>query len=170
MKLRTLITATIACALPMAALAAPQTRVWTSPCSTGSVDEGSQGSYAFTNSTFGYATSSTTLQTLFERVNVSNTSDIGLNPDQPGWTTLELGYVDNNGQQQVSATLYQVTPATGLITAIATATSVDSATPGIVTTPILATMDFSNFLYYVSIGVSRNTSIASPKCNTIRIY
>jgi hypothetical protein len=101
------------------------------------------------------------------RYNVTNTTG----QEIATWSTLELGYLENSNNAQVSASLYQVDPCSGLRTLICTVTSVNSAVPICRTTCTFDNpIDFGNFLYYVEVIVSRTNNMVNPTANTLRIF
>lgn len=149
--------------LPLAA----QTGTWTAVASTGALDESAAGAYAVGGAVLGHTGGS--LTTLVARYNVTNTYGGG-SDDTPPWTRFELGYFDNSASGQVTARLYRVDPCTGAPLLICTVPSVDSTTPDCDTCTITAGFDFSQYLYYVEVTISRTSSAATPTARTLRIY
>lgn len=150
-------------ALPLAA----QTGTWTAIPSTGAIDESSLGAYSMNGPNLSHVAGS--LTPIVARYNVTNTYGGG-DDDTPPWTRLELGYFDNSVGGQVRATLYRVDPCTGNQIAICTVVSADN--PGSTCLPcsITAGIDFSQFLYYVEVLVTRNAAGVTPIARTLRIY
>jgi len=164
-KLIVLAVALIALAgLPLAA----QTGTWTAVASTGVVDESAAGIYAFGSTNLGY-NGAGSVAPIVARYNVTNTLGGGVS-DTPPWTILELGFFDNNVGSGVSATLFRVSPCTGVPTAICTASSFDNATStcNFCQFPP-TTFNFAANLYYVEVRVSRNAVALNPQALTLRI-
>jgi hypothetical protein len=162
-KLQLLAIATVALlAAPVASFAMH----WTSICSAGAIDESAFGRYQFFNSSLTFASGAT--GTISARYNVTNTSVPADNT--PPYTTLQLGSLDTS-TGTVTATLYEVTPCTGAITAICTVTSTTQATADCNTCTFPnTTFNFSTNLYYVIVNLSRTSSGATTQANTLRIF
>jgi hypothetical protein len=123
---------------------------WTSVCSVGAIDDSSLDLYAVSNSSLTFASGAT--GSVFARYNVTNTSVPGSNT--PPYTTLELGSLDTS-TGSVSATLYEVTPCTGAITAICTVRSTTQSTADCNTCTFPnTTFNFSTNLYYVIVTLT----------------
>jgi hypothetical protein len=161
-KLQLLAIATVALlAAPVASFA----NHWTSVCSAGAIDESGFGRFVFSNSSLTFATGAT--GPVSARYNVTNTSTSNI----PPYTTLELGSLDTSTFGSVHATLYEVTPCTGAITAICTVTSTTQATADCNTCTFPnTTFNFSTNLYYVLVTLLRTSSNATIRANTLRIY
>jgi hypothetical protein len=143
---------------------------WTSIGAGGTVDELSIPEFAFNLASAGYSPASTTIKPLEFRYNVTNTHETNPNPNMPGWTVLELGGIAP-GNSSVSAVLYKVQRCTGLQKALCGTKIGASAmnTCNACQFPNTA-VDFSGFVYYVDVTVSRSTLSESPMVNTLRIY
>jgi hypothetical protein len=152
-------------ALPPAALAA---RDWTAVASTGAIDGSSLGFFSFSGPTLTYLSGSLSTAPVIARYNVTNTFDNNANPDQPGWTALELGYTNPAGAA-ITATLFQVDPCTGVQVALCTVNAaVATNTCSICTfTPVI---DFSRHLYYVQVTLTRPNPGLLPVAKTLRIF
>lgn len=98
-----------------------------------------------------------------------NTFDNGTNPEQPGWTKLELTYTESAGSDVVAASLYEVDPCTGTIELLCTATSSGAGTSCISCT-IPRVIDFASHAYYVVVSVDRAATANRPKCQMLRLY
>jgi len=149
--------------LPLAA----QTGTWTAVASTGTLDESAAGAYSLSGPNLSHVAGS--LTTLVARYNVTNTYGGG-SDDTPLWTRFELGSLDTAPAGTVTARLYRVEPCTGNQVLICTATSVDNTAPDCETCTITAGFDFSQYLYYVEVTVSRTSSLVTPTAKTLRIY
>lgn len=141
---------------------------WTAVASTGTVDESAESYYAFgaNPTSLGYLGGSAAVTPVVARYNVTNTSGQEIAP----WNLLELGYLENSNAAQVTAQFFQVDPCTGQRTLICTAVSVNSATPNCVRCTFGVGIDFSQFLYYVEVTVSRTNAAVSPTATTLRIF
>lgn len=141
---------------------------WTAVASTGTVDEAAETFYAFGNSptSLGYLGGSAVLNPIVARYNVTNTSG----QEMPLWNQLELGYFDNSAAGQVVAQFFRVDPCTGVRTLICSVTSVNAATASCVRCSFATGIDFSQFLYYVEVTISRSNAAALPAAHTLRIF
>lgn len=150
-------------ALPLSA----QTGTWTAVASSGAIDEASRNDYNTSGPNLSHVAGS--LTPIVARYNVTNTFGGGAD-DTPLWTQLELGYFDNSAGGQVRATLFRVDPCTGLPVMICTVTSVDSSSSTCVPCSITAGFDFSQYLYYVEVAITRTTTGVTPTAKTLRIF
>lgn len=150
-------------ALPLSA----QSGTWTAVASTGILDESSAGAYNLSGPNLSHVAGS--LTTLVARYNVTNTYGGGTD-DTPPWTRLELGYFDSAPAGSVTARLFRVDPCTGTPVLICTVPSVDNSASDCETCSITAGFDFSQYLYYVEVTVSRTSSLVTPIARTLRIY
>lgn len=156
-------------AMPLS-LAAQLNPVWTAVASTGTVDETNYTpvNFAFSGPALGFLGASTA-PSIVAHYNVTNLAGAS----NPAWTALELGAIDASAVagNQVSATLIRVNPCTGAQVAICTTTSVTNTT-GICTRCLFAanTFDFTQFLYYVEVKVSRTASTITEQAVTLRIF
>lgn len=140
---------------------------WTAVASTGAVDEAAHGIYIVSGPALGYSPSSTSTDTIVSRFNVT-VSDY---TQVPPWNTLEIAYWDNSAGGSVSATLWEVVPNTGAQTALCTVTSVDSSTPTLKTCYFLATpLDFRSYVYYVTVKLTRDSTLPLPCAYSVRIF
>ncbi len=155
-------------ALPLSLAA--QGPVWTAIASDGSVDETNLTpvNFAFTGASLGFLGASIA-PSIVAHYNVTNL----VSPANPPWTTLELGAIDTSGAvgNLVTATLIRVNRCTGAQLAICTATSVTN-TVGVCTSCTFApnTFDFTQFLYYVEVRISRTASTVVEQATTLRIF
>lgn len=162
------ITAFALLALPLSLSA--QLPAWTAIASDGSVDESNYTpvNFAFTGASLGFLGASIS-PTIVAHYNVTNLA----HPANPGWTTLELGAIDTSAAagNQVTATLIRVNRCTGAQLAICTTTSVTN-TAGVCTpcTFPATTFDFTQFLYYVEVKISRTASTIVEQATTLRIF
>jgi hypothetical protein len=143
---------------------------WTAVASTGASDESNGANWAFGPTTFGYRAGSMSVVAIAERFNVTNT---GHGMEQPNWNTLELGNFDNYAAAgtYVQATLYKVDPCTGVQNALCSVTSSNAAAAKCNTCQFAAgSIDFTQYLYYVLVVVSRANANDQPTARTIRIY
>ena len=94
-------------------------------------------------------------------------------PDSPTppWTTFELGYTIR-ANSEITATLFQVDPCTGESTTICSMTTQRGVLLNCITCTFPAgTIDFSNYVYYVQVDVTRPVAaVLGPQANTLRIY
>jgi hypothetical protein len=143
---------------------------WTSVASTGAIDEGDLGIYAFTDARVSYLPGSASLNPLDIRYNVVNTFDNNANPATPLWNTLELGSSAPAGSV-VTATLYRVRPCDGFQEIICVATNNGGGT-NCRTCQIAAAnqLNFAQYLYYIRVTLSRNTAGVNPMASTLRLY
>lgn len=154
-------------AILLLAAAAARADHWTAVASTGTVDESAAGIFEMTGPSLGYLGGSPSLNRITARYNVTNTAGQEL----PPWTTLELGYFDAAPGSSVNARLVRVKPCTGTETTLCTAFSVDSPSPTCVTCTIpTGTLDFANYLYYVEVSITRNSTTQRPQAITLRVY
>jgi len=156
-----------------APLQVPPPVPWTAVASTGAVDEASAANarYAFTNACVEYRPATTSVAAIELRYNVVNTFDNGPNPNVPGWTNMELGFVAP-GTSEVVAELIRVEPCTGEQTVICRIRGLQSPNPTCrrCDQPFPAgAIDFSRFLYYIRLRLDRNTVNERPKACTLRL-
>jgi hypothetical protein len=150
--------------LPLAA----QTGTWTAVASTGVVDESAVGIYAFGTTNLGYNAAGS-LAPIVARYNVTNTYGGGVSDVTP-WTTLELGYFDNNVNSSVTATLFRVNPCNGTQAVVCSVTSIDNAASTCNSCPFPAgAVNFGAALYYVEVKIGRNAAALNPQALTLRI-
>lgn len=155
------------CSLP----ASGQTGTWTAVASSGVVDESASALYAFNGPNLTYGATSS-LTSIVARYNVTNTFGGGTSDVMP-WTTLELGYFTPTvGAANVHADLIQVDPCTGAELPICSVSGVASGVNDCRTCNFApGTVDFSKYLYYVQVTLTRTTTtIAPPIARTLRIY
>ncbi len=157
-------------ALPLAA-SAQLNPVWTAIASDGSVDETNftpAVNFAFTGPALGFLGASIN-PSIVAHYNVTNIAGAS----NPAWTALELGAIDTSGAagNQVTATLIRVNPCTGQQVSICATTSVTNTT-GICTRCLFAanTFDFTQFLYYVEVKISRTASTVTEQAVNLRIF
>lgn len=140
---------------------------WTAVPSTGAIDATSLSAYSTSGAILQHALGSTT--PVIARYNVTNL--FASVTDSPGWDNMELGYFDNAPGSSVSATLYQVNPCTGNRTALCTVTSVDSSVATCASCNFHNTpLHFDNFLYYVEVTITRNSTTLTPSLRSLRLY
>jgi len=146
-----------------AALAQP----WTAAPGAAVVDEQSAGIFQLDPGVLQYNASGSTSQIL-AYYNVTDTTATG----SPSWTTLELAAFDNSPNSFVRAQLYRITPSSGLTSAIATCTSVDSSSITVQPCSLLgATVNFNaGYIYALRITVSRTTTTLTPLFLGARLY
>lgn len=161
------VTATLLlCSMP----ASGQSGTWTAVASSGIVDESASALYAFSGPNLTYRTT-TSLSSIVARYNVTNTFGGGMSNVMP-WTTLELGYYTKTvGAANATARLIRVDPCTGTEFLICEVSGVASDVDDCRTCGFLAgTVDFSRYLYYVEVTLTRTTSMIAPIARTLRIY
>jgi hypothetical protein len=141
---------------------------WTAVASTGAVDESAAGIFQFSGQSFSHLAGSGSTLPVVARYNVTNTTGT----ETPAWTTLELGYTDANANNQVVARLIQVSPCTNTQQVLCTVTSSDSTVPTCKTCQFSVPINFTNFLYFVEVTVSRTVPSVNPGgiAHTLRIY
>lgn len=160
--------AILALALGPAAFAA---RDWTAVASIGAVDNTSLGFFSFSGPAVTYLSGSLSTAPVIVRYNVTNTFDNNPNPDQPGWTTLELGYTNPPGGSTVTATLFQVEPCSGAQTPLCTvnaSVATNTCSACVFNPPNI--IDFSRHLYYVQVTLTRPNTGLFPTAKTLRIF
>jgi hypothetical protein len=155
--------------LTLALFAAPFAslgQTWMTPCSSGGmIDESSTGLYQVFGSQLWHKAGAT--GDVVSRYDVINTSDTAT----PAWTTLELGYLDTGSNGSITATLWQVDPCTGAATSICSVTSANSASAKCVECTFASdTFNFGTNFYFVNVTVSRSTTTATARANTVRIF
>ena len=159
--------ALLALPLPLLAQVNP---VWTAVASTGTIDEANftpAVNFVFGSTNLGFLGNNT--GTIVARYNVTNIAG----PVNPAWNHLELGAIDTSGAagNQVTATLYQVNPCTGVQVALCVATSITTGAAGVCTDcNFINVINFTQFLYYVEVRISRNVANANEQALTLRIY
>ncbi|MFN2508184.1 MAG: hypothetical protein ABR589_05370 [Chthoniobacterales bacterium] len=146
---------------------------WTSVCSAGAtIDETSLTLYQVNNASLGFRPSTTGgpgTGVVTARYNVTNTA-VPSTP-KPSWTTFELGYFDNSTSSAVVAILYQVRRCNGEVKPICRIASVDAERAICEKCEFPeTTFDFSTFLYYIQVNVSRSKPDVLPRANTLRIF
>lgn len=155
-------------------------RPWTAVASTGTVDEASLNAYAFgtvlpTDFGFRPATPSTSV---LARYNVTNTFDNNGNPNIPGWHILELGAVAPT-LSNVTASLFQVERCSGRIipppggpanAPLCSVTINNTPVATCRTCQFAGPVDFTTFLYFVEVKVSRPIVNLQPRAFTLRIF
>lgn len=165
----------LALPLPLLAQVAPNP-VWTAVASTGTVDE---ANYTPVNFAFGGGPpglpslgflGGAVQPPVVARYNVTNLAGFG----NPPWTTLELGAIDTSpaAGNNVTARLIQVKPCSGLQVVLCTVVSLDNpAGNGVCKTcNFTASIDFTQFLYYVEVTVSRTSNANNEQALTLRIF
>jgi hypothetical protein len=151
--------------------AAQAAKDWTAVASTGTIDNTSLGFFAFNGPSLTYLSGSSSLQPIIARYNVTNTFDNNSNPDQPGWTTLELGYDNPGAAGAITATLFQVDPCTGAQTTLCVVSS-QAATTNSCSPPCTfsTVIDFSRHLYYIQVRLARTATTLFPVAKTLRLF
>jgi hypothetical protein len=152
-------------ALTVCPLAA-QTGAWTAVASTGTMDESATGLFQFNGPMLSYLPASPSTAPVVARYNVTNTSGL----DKPAWSLLELGYLDLNAGGAVQARLIQVRPCNGAQQVLCTVVSGDSTAATCRRCEFTDQIDFSSFLYYVEVTLTRLTLGANPAAITLRVY
>lgn len=141
---------------------------WTSGCSAGAtIDETSASLYQTNGPSLLFRAG--VIGTITARYNVTNTA--APSSATPPWTTLELGYT-NRVNAEITATLVQVEPCTGETTTICSVTTQRGVLLNCITCTFpVGTIDFSNYVYYVQVDITRPVAaVLSPQANTLRIY
>jgi hypothetical protein len=160
----------LALPLPLLSQVVPHP-VWTAVASTGTVDEANYTpvNFAFNTTSLGFLGGSIG-PSVVARYNVTNIAGF----TNPPWTTLELGALDTSpvAGNQVVARLFEVKPCTGTQTLLCQTTSITPPVGGPTctrcnfTTPI----DFTQFLYYVEVTISRTSPGIIEQALTLRIF
>ncbi|HEX6737380.1 MAG TPA: hypothetical protein VF310_03805 [Vicinamibacteria bacterium] len=143
---------------------------WRVSCSTLTMDEAAVAplTYQFNGTSLQYLAGSASVNPLVGRISPVNTS---INPELPGWTTLQLSGFDQGAGTIVSATLRRVRTCNGQIETICTATLVSpTQTCAQCNAAALGAIDFANFTYFVEVTVDRSTSAEQPRCDTLRLF
>lgn len=169
-----LIVALVVLALPLPSFA-QLNPVWTAVASTGVVDEANLNpvNFAFGGGPPGLPSlgflGASIQPAIVARYNVTNL-DGTMNPN---WTNLELGAIDTSpaANNQVVARLIRVHACDGAQVVLCTTTSATSSTGACTrcTFPAAA-IDFTQFLYYVEVTVSRTASTVTEQALTLRIF
>jgi len=141
---------------------------WTSACSAGAtIDEASLSIYQTNGASLLFRAGA--IGTITARYNVANCASP--TSTTPPWTTFELGYSDRIGAE-ITATLFQVEPCSGETTTVCSMTTQRGVLLNCIKCTFPAgTIDFSNYVYYVQVDISRSLgAVLSPQANTLRIY
>lgn len=138
---------------------------WTAAGTTAVIDESSVSLYALTPPYIGFAPAAG-IGVISAYFNVTDTTATAA----PSWDLLEISYFDNNPQSQVSATLFRLDRCNGTVTAICTATSVDSATTTCARCNIGSPFDFMLYDYYVTVSIYRSSTALAPKLYGVRLF
>ena len=141
---------------------------WTSACSAGAtIDEASLSLYQTNGSSLLFRPGM--IGTITARYNVTNTASPS--SSIPPWTTFELGYT-NRANAEITATLVQVKPCTGETTTICSMTTQRGVLLNCITCTFpVGTIDFSNYVYYVQVDITRSVAaLFGAQANTLRIY
>jgi hypothetical protein len=159
---------------PVAAQAFPPAP-WTAVGSSGSVDETSIPFFGFTNASAGYKpiNSLVPLEFRYNVVNVQHYLSAGggiPTVTMPGWTTLEFG-AQAPANSVAEAYLYRVNRCTGQQVLICQVRHTVQATPICKTCQFPnTTFNFTSYLYYVRVQLSRSNVNENPMAHTLRIY
>ncbi|HKG13130.1 MAG TPA: hypothetical protein VKB12_07315, partial [Pyrinomonadaceae bacterium] len=158
---------------PVASAGAPEpfrqiVRPWTALGSTGAVDESSQNLYNTVSTEISFRAGAAG-NVIVARYNVTNTFDNNANPNQPGWTTLEMG---SNAPNSViiEAKLFEVTACAPAQKLLCTATNRSNDHP-CARCQVASPIDFTKNLYYVEVTLDRSGAPAAlPRMFTLRIF
>src|SRR5262249_7689767 len=122
--------------------------------STGAIDEGSLGRYAFMGPWVSYRPGSESLEPIEIRYNVPANNII---KPTPGWNTLELtSHVPAAGSFAL-ATLFRVEPCSGEQVPLCTTVNNGSNMPRCTTCPFApGAIDFDHYLYYIRVELGRS--------------
>jgi len=142
--------------LPMA-----HAQTWSTIASSCSPGSDSIGRYAYSNATFEFAGTDTGM--ISTRCQVNNPLDSGV----PKWTTLTMGYQDPDGtfgDYEVQVLLERVRKTTGFHQIVAAVDSNNSSItgPNTAKTTFNHTFNFTDYVYYVGVRVSRNDAVWIP--------
>jgi hypothetical protein len=143
---------------------------WRVACSTLAMDEAAVSPliYQFAGPSLRYLGGSASVSPLVGRISPVNTS---INPELPGWTTLQLSGFDQSAGTIVSATLRRVRTCNSQVETVCTATLTSpTQTCAQCNAAALGPIDFSTFTYFVEVTVDRSTSAEQPRCDTLRLF
>lgn len=138
---------------------------WTAAGTTAVIDESSVALYALTPPYIGFSASAG-IGVINAYFNVTDTSATAA----PAWNYLEISSFDNHPQSQVSATLFRLDKCNGNVTAICTATSVDTAVTTCARCNIGTGFDFLLYDYYVTVSIYRSSTALAPKLYGVRLF
>jgi hypothetical protein len=137
--------------------------IWSSPCSSGGIiDESSTGLYQVFGSQLWHKTGAT--GDVVARYDVVPPPGIGMLKG----IFMVLGYLDTGPNGSVTATLWEVDRCTGSASSLCSVESEDSPTADCVFC-LAGEPDFINNLYFVNVTVSRRTTTAIVRANTIAL-
>jgi hypothetical protein len=141
---------------------------WTAVGSSGAVDEDSINRYAFGSAEITFKPGAAG-SVVTARYNVTNTFDNGLNPNAPGWHTLEMGSTTPNSTI-IEAKLFQIKACDTTPVLLCTARNRSNDHP-CATCTFNQTIDFGTSLYYVEVTLNRfNQPNSQPKMFTLRLF
>ena len=154
-------------ALPLSA----QANDWRVACSTLAVDEAAVSPaliYQVTGPELRYSAASASTNPIVARISPVNTS---INPELPGWTTLQLHGFDVGAGTVVQATLRRFRNCSGQVETICTATLTSpTQTCATCAANALGPIDFSEFTYFVEVTVDRSAAAEQPRCTALRLF
>jgi hypothetical protein len=168
--MRTLARLLIAAALAVVPLVA-EANDWRVACSTLAVDESAITPaviYQVSGPELRYSAATASTNPIVARISPVNTS---INPELPGWTTLQLHGFDVGAGTIVQATLKRFRNCSGLIETVCTATLTSPNQPcATCAANALGPIDFSQFTYFVEVTVDRGAAAEQPRCNAVRLF
>ncbi len=135
---------------------------WTSAASACTVDPSSP-SYEYVSAGITYLSLSSSTNTIQLRCNVVTTQD----SNAPGWTTLEIGYSNTTSNGQISAQIVQATTGNSPTTFC---TVSNNSVSGTNTCTFTNAFDFSTYVYYVDVNITRGASGQYPQLNTVSLH
>lgn len=163
---RVLVTALLA-VVPLAA----QANDWRVACSTVAVDESAISPaliYQVTGPNLQYNAASASLNPIVGRISPVNTS---INPELPGWTTLQLHGFDVGAGTIVSAKLFRVRTCNNQMETVCTATLTSpTQTCATCAANALGPIDFEAFTYFIEVTVDRSAAGEAPRCTALRMF
>lgn len=139
---------------------------WTAVGSSGSIDEANftpAVNFATSGSALGFLGANT--GTISARYNVTSSIEF------PTWNRLEITTIDTTNLGSVTATLIRLTPCTGAQQVICSVTSLDNAAgPTCNACTFGVGIDFTQFVYYVELRMSRSSANAGLQTLALRIF
>src|SRR5262249_36566605 len=135
--------------------------------STGAIDEGSLGRYAFMGPWVSYRHGSESLEPIEIRYNVPANNII---KPTPGWNTLELTSQVPAAGSFALATLFRVEPCSGEQVPLCTTVNNGSNMPRCTTCPFApGAIDFDHYLYYIRVELGRSDQPDPPRAAALRL-
>jgi len=135
---------------------------WTTAATACVPDESSVGLYQFDDATVTINGSAPTDAAVKLRCNIPSPEDVTASSSPSSWNRMQVGYTDPGGSTEVKVQLVRVTKTTGAVWVMATFTSVTAAAPTVGSATIASAFDFTTYVYYVGINLTRTSGSSTP--------